>query len=207
MEAILELSEKNEKVRITDLAAKLRVAKASATQAVSSLANLRLVKQERYGPVELTPRGKELASRILKKHRTIRRFLIEVLDIPPEVAEKDACSMEHGVSQQTMEKLAEFLEEWIRTESKALERKDETRLDSGCPLTLNDLAPGMKARIVRLTAKGSLRRRMYDMGMVPGAEVQVLGTAPLGDPIEVTVKGYNLTLRRNEAAQIEVEVE
>lgn len=207
MEAILELSEENEKVRITDLAAKLRVAKASATQAVSSLANLRLVKQERYGPVELTPRGKELASRVLKKHRTIRRFLIEVLDIPPEVAEKDACSMEHGVSQQTMEKLAEFLEEWVRTESKALERKDETRLDSGYPLTLNDLAPGMKARIVRLTAKGSLRRRMYDMGMVPGAEVQVLGTAPLGDPIEVTVKGYNLTLRRNEAAQIEVEVE
>lgn len=207
MEAILELSEENEKVRITDLAAKLRVAKASATQAVSNLANLRLVKQERYGPVELTPRGKELASRILKKHRTIRRFLIEVLDIPPEVAEKDACSMEHGVSQQTMEKLAKFLEEWIRTESKPLEREDETRLDSGYPLTLNDLAPGMKARIVRLTAKGSLRHRMYDMGMVPGAEVQVLGTAPLGDPIEVTVKGYNLTLRMNEAAQIEVEVE
>jgi len=207
LEAILELSEENEKVRITDLAAKLRVAKASATQAVSSLANLRLVKQERYGPVELTPRGKELASRILKKHRTIRKFLIEVLGIPPEVAEKDACSMEHGVSPQTMERLTEFLEEWIRTESKPLERKDGASLDSGHPLTLNDLLPGMKARIVRLKAKGSLRRRMYDMGMVPGVVVQVLGTAPFGDPIEVTVKGYNLTLRRSEAAQIEVEVE
>ena len=74
----------------------------------------------------------------------------------------------------------------------------------GCK-TLKDLQKGERGKVVRIAAPGPLRRRLMDMGVVPGAEIKVEGTAPLGDPIEVTVKGYHLTLRREEAQFIEVE--
>jgi len=72
--------------------------------------------------------------------------------------------------------------------------------------TLNELSPGTKGKIARIGAKGPLRRRILDMGMVPGVEIVVKGVAPLGDPIEILVRGYHLSLRKQEAASIFVEV-
>ncbi len=71
--------------------------------------------------------------------------------------------------------------------------------------TLNDLRPGEKARIVKVLAKGTVRRKLMDMGLVPGSEIQVVRTAPLGDPIEFRIKGYSLSMRRQEAVNIVVE--
>lgn len=72
--------------------------------------------------------------------------------------------------------------------------------------TLNELSPGSRGKVVRIGAKGSLRRRILDMGLVPGVEISVKGVAPLGDPIEILVRGYRLSLRKQEAASIFVEV-
>ncbi|ABY92435.1 ferrous iron transport protein A [Thermoanaerobacter brockii subsp. lactiethylicus] len=72
--------------------------------------------------------------------------------------------------------------------------------------TLNKLPIGTKAKIVKIAAKGDLRRRLTDMGVILGTELKVEGVAPLGDPIEVKVLGYRLSLRKSEAALIEVEV-
>ena len=71
--------------------------------------------------------------------------------------------------------------------------------------TLNDLRPGIKARIIKVLAKGTVRRKLMDMGMVPGSEIEVVRTAPLGDPIEFRIKGYSLSMRKQEAANIVVE--
>jgi Fe2+ transport system protein FeoA len=71
---------------------------------------------------------------------------------------------------------------------------------------LSELKKGDKARIVKIGGKGPIRRRLLDMGMVAGSEVELQRVAPLGDPVEVKVKGYNLTLRKEEAATVEVEV-
>lgn len=71
---------------------------------------------------------------------------------------------------------------------------------------LNTLKVGQQGTIVRVGSKGPVKRRMMDMGLVPGSEVSVRRVAPLGDPIEFTVKGYSLSLRKSEAQQIEVEV-
>ncbi len=73
--------------------------------------------------------------------------------------------------------------------------------------SLKRLQPGSRGKVARVDATGDLRRRILEMGVVPGAEITVDGTAPLGDPIEVTVKGYHLTLRKGEAEAIFVEVE
>lgn len=71
---------------------------------------------------------------------------------------------------------------------------------------LSKLAPGQKGRIKTIGATGPMRRRLMDMGLLPGEEIKVEKVAPLGDPIEVTVKSYNLSLRKKEAEGIAVEV-
>ena len=73
-------------------------------------------------------------------------------------------------------------------------------------IPLHKLNTGQRGVVVRVGGKGPARRRMMDMGLVPGSEVKVVRVAPLGDPIEFTVKGYSLSLRKSEAKVIEVEV-
>ena len=71
--------------------------------------------------------------------------------------------------------------------------------------TLKDVAVGDKAIVKRLSGEGALKRRIMDMGVTKGVEVLVRRVAPLGDPIEVTVRGYELSLRKDEAANMIVE--
>ena len=71
--------------------------------------------------------------------------------------------------------------------------------------TLAQIAKGEKATIVRVSGTGGIRRRLLDMGATAGTLAEVERVAPLGDPIEVKIKGYHLTLRREEAKRIEVE--
>ena len=72
---------------------------------------------------------------------------------------------------------------------------------------LRELKPGRKGRIVKILGDGPIQRRILDMGLVRGAEVEMERVAPLGDPLEVKIKGYHLSLRKEEAARIFVEVE
>ena len=71
---------------------------------------------------------------------------------------------------------------------------------------LSDFAVGESGRIKSVTGEGKIRRRLFDMGVTPGAELTMRKKAPLGDPIEVTLRGYELTLRKTEAACVEVEL-
>ena len=70
--------------------------------------------------------------------------------------------------------------------------------------TLNDIPVGAATRVVRLHGEGAVKRRIMDMGLTKGAEVAVRKVAPLGDPLELTVRGYELSIRKREAALIEV---
>ncbi len=72
---------------------------------------------------------------------------------------------------------------------------------------LSDLKPGESGTILKVKGGKSIRRRMLDMGLVKGADVQVKRIAPLGDPIEFVVRGYSLSLRKSEAHAIHVDTE
>lgn len=72
-------------------------------------------------------------------------------------------------------------------------------------MTLRDLKPGQEGVVVSIGEKGPMRRRIMDMGVTPGAKVKVIKVAPLGDPIEVNIRGYELSLRKDEASQIQVQ--
>ena len=71
--------------------------------------------------------------------------------------------------------------------------------------TLKDLRIGESARVVRLHGQGAVMRRIMDMGITKGTTVRVRKLAPLGDPIEITVRGYELSLRKADAQMVEVE--
>lgn len=71
--------------------------------------------------------------------------------------------------------------------------------------TLRTTKVGKTVRVARLNGEGALRRRIMDMGITKGTEIYVRKVAPLGDPIEVTVRGYELSLRRADAEMVEVE--
>ena len=71
--------------------------------------------------------------------------------------------------------------------------------------TLRDVKIGTTSKVVKLHGQGAVKRRIMDMGITKGVEVYVGKVAPLGDPVEITVRGYELSLRKEDAGMIEVE--
>lgn len=72
---------------------------------------------------------------------------------------------------------------------------------------LSEFSIGESGRIVKVAGEGLIRRRLFDMGVTPGAEVLLRKKAPLGDPLELTIRGYELTLRKAEASLVTMEVQ
>ena len=70
---------------------------------------------------------------------------------------------------------------------------------------LSELKIGERGKVTKVNGEGAVRRRLFDMGITPGAEVYLRKKAPLGDPIEIAIRGYELTLRKSEAANVEIE--
>jgi DtxR family Mn-dependent transcriptional regulator len=225
LEAISVLDERNKYVRVKDIAKYMKVKMPTVTSALRSLAKKNLVDHERYEYVELTEQGSMIAQDIRRRHDAILKFLTEVLNVDQKTAEKDACGMEHAMSATTLDhllKLIECMEDCPRGVPELLKRfeyyvehgekppvaacEEVNRLEKDSVIVLRSLEPGAKAKVTRLSGKGAVRRRIMDMGIVPGTTVEVEKVAPLGDPIEVKLKGYHLSLRKEEAANIFVEV-
>ena len=74
-------------------------------------------------------------------------------------------------------------------------------------MTLNDLKVGESAVVINVGGEGSLRQHFLDMGIIPGAEVNLVKMAPMGDPMEIKIHGYALTLRVSEALNIDVDTD
>lgn len=71
-------------------------------------------------------------------------------------------------------------------------------------MTLNELRPGQIAKIINLKGIGPLKRRIIDMGIIPGTKLIMKRIAPFGDPMQINVRGYELSLRKNDAQKIEI---
>ena len=71
--------------------------------------------------------------------------------------------------------------------------------------TLKDVAVGKHATVIRVSGEGAIRRRIMDMGITKGIDIYVRKMAPMGDPMELTVRGYELTIRKEDAVMVEVE--
>lgn len=73
-------------------------------------------------------------------------------------------------------------------------------------MTLAELDCGRSATIVSVGGQGALRRRLLEMGLIPGTKVTMRKIAPMGDPVELSLRGYTLTMRREDAARVEVSI-
>lgn len=96
-------------VRSSDVASQLQVAKPSVNRALRNLMEGGWITQEPYALIFLTETGQRLAEGIFNRHRTLQRFLRDVLGVEESIAEADACRMEHVISEQTLAKLQQFL--------------------------------------------------------------------------------------------------
>jgi len=206
LEAIFNLIKENGSARVTDIANSLGIAASSVNQGLKKLNAQGLIEQQKYGPIQLTKSGIQTAEKINCKHKILYLFLHKTLGVEAETADQDACSIEHSLSQQSFEKMIDYLIEnnYIKKENcafKFIENKEETKM-AAAELMLDQVNVGSKAEVVKIQSKGRLKRKLMDMGLNRGARVEVKGKAPMGDPIEIKVRGYSLSLRRDEAAEI-----
>ncbi|MBN1257335.1 MAG: metal-dependent transcriptional regulator [Planctomycetes bacterium] len=234
LEAIFHISAQKQAARPKDISKRLKVNNSSVTGALKLLAGKGLVNYAPYEIVTLTGKGKTLAEDIVRRHETLRDFFEKVLAVSHEDAEEAACKMEHVVSREVLENLIQFTEfvetcprggsKWVSgfryhcdaggehadceqcitlclEDFKQANAGDKT----GEAVSLHELNPGQKGKVIKLRAKGEARKRIAEMGLTRGALVEVERVAPLGDPLEVKVKGYHLSLRKEEADTIDVE--
>lgn len=96
-------------VKSIDLAKHLHVSRASVNKAINTLIEEGLVEKELYGDISLTQAGKEISSKVLWKHNLLKKFLIDVLDVSPKIANTEACGIEHSISDDTAKKLEQLM--------------------------------------------------------------------------------------------------
>lgn len=218
LEAIWTISLREKVARVKDIAKCLAVTTPSVVSALNVLLEKNLIKHERYGYIELTDQGALKAKEVDEHHKLLFTLLNEIFGINAGIASKDACKIEHHLSKETIkriEQFIQFLEEhqeektfftsrfkgFVEKGEEDMRDKKEKRAD----FTLRDLKPGEKGKVIKIKGKGNLKKRLLDMGIVPGTEIQLKKVAPLGDPVDILVKGYHLSLRKEEARDILLE--
>ena len=108
IEVVYVLIHEKNRARVRDIATSLKVKMPSVVKGISELKKLGLVSQEPYGDVELTAKGRRIATIILNRHNKIRDFLM-LIGVSERIADKDACQMEHIISAETLDRIRDFL--------------------------------------------------------------------------------------------------
>ncbi len=235
LEVIFHLVAEKHVARSRDIAKRLKVNRSSVTGALQSLADKGLVNYEPYEAITLTRGGNAVAKDIVRRHEVLRDFLVRVLSVDAVKADQAACRMEHVIPTPVLERLIEFVEfievcprggaKWIKGfgyhcdqgDPKTCERcisscledaKGKSRVKSGdrVVVALKELSPGQRGKVAQIRGRGEVYTRLLDMGVTPGSLVEMRRVAPLGDPIEIKVRGYYLSLRKQEAEKIAVEL-
>lgn len=109
LKTIYVLEKNNEKVRVTDIANKLKITKPSVNKAINNLKELEIINYETYGDITLTEIGRECAKKIIKRQDTIKTFLVEILELDDKQASEEAKSMKSAISEQTAQKLEKYI--------------------------------------------------------------------------------------------------
>lgn len=118
LEAIYELSSEGEGARVSDIAKRLGVSKASTNSAIVSLAEKGLIHYEKYREIFLTEEGLVFAKSTSDKHRIIKKFFIEILKINTDIADTDACAIEHVISRDSIAAMEKYMKGHCRSKEK-----------------------------------------------------------------------------------------
>jgi len=214
LEVILALAGNKGVARVGAIAGKMDVKSPSVNAALKGLSERGLVEHEKYGYVTLTQKGQGIAAEVQEKHDVLFRFLTEVLMLDPKVAGDEACSIEHAIGRETFARLVTFIgfleapssgkrSELLKKFQEHLKAASSGKARAG--LTMLELNNAEVFTVKRVTIAREIGKRLADMGFVQGATGRVVRSALWGDPIQVKICGYDVAIRRSEAAGIEIE--
>jgi DtxR family Mn-dependent transcriptional regulator len=105
LETIYRLEKEKNHAHLVEIAEEMKVTKPSVNKAINLLKGKDLIKHEHYGPVNLTDKGREIAEKLYKKHITIYNYFVDVLKLEPELANKNACRIEHYLDDEVIESM------------------------------------------------------------------------------------------------------
>jgi DtxR family Mn-dependent transcriptional regulator len=195
LKAIYKLHVGSGKVSTSALAGQMRVTPPSVTSMVKSLAELGLLRHDRYHGVELTEAGARAALEVIRHHRLWELFLTEALEVPLERVHEEAEKLEHILSDDLEEHLDRALgHPTIDPHGDPIPSKDGT-LGPEQRHTLADLDPTTLARVERVPdSDPALLHYLCEIGLVPGARVRVVDRAPFGGPYFLEVQGKDGSL-------------
>jgi DtxR family Mn-dependent transcriptional regulator len=230
LETILILVREQGFARVRDIAKARKVKSSSVSPALKRLDELGLVKYVQREYVGLTDAGERVARRVLARHDLLTRFFSEVLQMSPAASEQEACAMEHNLSPEAMDRLVRFFEflhvcpegqrDWLEKFHCCSKVQDDvSTCDHVCygnqkrnqgteenSMSVSDLRPGQQGKVSRVNAKGAVRQRLLDMGLLPDVVIRVERLAPTGDPVWISLKGSQMALSRKEAEAVLISV-
>lgn len=183
-------------IRVNEIAKKKGVRLPSVVEALKELSSRGLLEYQKYAYIRFTDYGLEIARDLHERRKAILFFLVNVLHVDRKIAFMDAHKMEHGLSEETLKAIRNFIKERYGFNY----GKEDTML------TVADLKVGEEGKVVEIRGEfPALKSKLLSMGVMSGTILKVENVAPLGDPIDVSLLGYHLSLRKEEAKQIIVE--
>ena len=216
LEAILIISKTKKVVRVKDLVDFLTVKSASVNGALKKLEEGGYIIHEHYGYIEFTGSGQKAAENILKKHKLISIFLTEVLNIEPNIAEKDACLMEHNISNETYSALlalVEFMKQETKNKEMWFERfheyiKTKSSLSGSnnrISLKLTECKTGMNVKILEVNTGGGALKNLAKLGLNINNIIQVKRKSFFSGPVLVEYRDTEIAIGNGLAGKITVE--
>src|SRR4030042_2843808 len=227
LKAIYGQSRNGDLVSTTEISQKLDVAPASVTEMLKKLSADGYIKYSPYHGSTLTEKGLQEAQKVTRKHRLLEPFLYDVLNIGKDKVHKEACQMEHALSDEAEESLCRLLkhpdtcsddgkiipacdlpfsncEECVQLHNQGLEEVGKRNAN----LTpIRELKGGKYGKISFIGGEQKVLQRLLDMGLTPGTRIKVVKVAPMDGPVEVAVRGPQLALGQDIACNVFVEVE
>lgn len=226
LEAIYHLEQERRIARVRDIANRLGVKMSSVSSALKILGSRGLISYDPHQYITLTDRGIKTAKEIVRKHEVLKRFLFRVIQVEENVAEDNACRIEHHLDPVVIDKLirfVEFIEMCPVDQTRWLEKRAETcddcqpcleeaqqklhcramaqkaALEDG--MTLAEVVPGSQVMVESLKGTAKLKKMLGRDGLDAGAIVQVERKDDSGT-LHINIKGYHISLSKGDASKI-----
>ncbi|MEN9938213.1 MAG: hypothetical protein RLZZ387_4792 [Chloroflexota bacterium] len=205
LKTIFDIQREHGKVATTVLAERLGLTPASVTGMVKKLAAMHLLEHEPYQGVVLTAAGEKIALEVIRHHRLIERYLAEALDVPWDKVHEEADKWEHVLSEEMEERIDKLLGYPTTDPHGAPIPSRDGTMAPPVRDRLVDLQPGQAAVIAEVSDHDSaMLRYLGELGLYPGARVEVLAVAPFGGPLTVRLGGAEHALGREVAGFVSV---
>ncbi len=205
LKAVWSLQQTETPVATSRIAERLGLSPAAVTAMVKRLAEQNLLRHEPYYGVRLTAAGELAALRIVRRHRVLELFLVEVLGYEWDRVHDEAERLEHAASDELIERLARLLGEPERDPHGAAIPSAEGEMDQALYPALSEMQPGESTRVLEVEVEEPEQLRyLGSMDLYPGAEVEVRSKQPFEGPISLVVNGEPQVISHSLARRIRV---